>query len=496
MTSRPLAGIVRVSHMGDRKAGAPNVHADRDQVKEVSAEAKRMGMAVQFLPPELDVSGGLPLKDRPSLREAVEGVERGRYDGIIVAYLSRLGRNVREQLNVWDRVEAAGGRIIVVRERIDTSTPSGRYIRTILAANDERELEEYTERFARLREWATAAGIWQCPQTPRGYRKDAATRKLVPDERAEETRQAFLRRAAGGTFSRLANDLGMTPSGVRKLFGNRVYLGELRVGEHVNANAHEPLVTQEEWLAAQRHGTARPPRSDATVALLASLVRCASCGHVMSRSAGGRLGQPFYACHKQHSAGVCARPAGITLAPLEQRVEQIALAELGKLKATAASSDREISVTRRALTEAELELAAYLEGVSAAGLAPGQYAEGARRRREAVEDARERLEELLTQRPALADGEPVKAWKRMDSAQRNRLLRSLVECVIVVPVGRGRRVPLGDRVRIIKHGAGLVQTYQGGGVVMPIRGLALPDPDDPVVLGMHFGEDLLERASG
>src|SRR4051794_27253659 len=153
MEPRPFAGVVRVSHMGERKSGSPNVHADRDQVEAVTAEAKRMGVALRLLPAELDVSGGLPLRDRPALREAVEGVESGRYGGIIVAYLSRLGRNVREQLQVWDRVEAVGGTIIVIRERIDTSTPSGRYVRTILAANDERELEEYTERFERLGGW-------------------------------------------------------------------------------------------------------------------------------------------------------------------------------------------------------------------------------------------------------------------------------------------------------------------------------------------------------
>src|SRR3954454_19059360 len=232
MLGSPFAGLVRVSHMGDRRAGASNVHADRDQVMEVTAEAKRMGVSLRILPAELDVSGGRPLKDRPSLREAVEGIERGEYSGLIVAYLSRLGRNVREQLQVWDRVEAAGARIVVVRERIDTSTPSGRYVRTILAANDERELEEYAERFERLRDWATAAGIWQRRQTPRGYRKDATTRRLVFDSRAEETRRAFLRRGAEATISSLARDLSMTPSGVRALLRNRVYLGELRVGGH------------------------------------------------------------------------------------------------------------------------------------------------------------------------------------------------------------------------------------------------------------------------
>lgn len=494
MEASPFAGIVRVSHMGDRRAGAPNVHADRDQIQEVTAEAKRLGVRVRMLPPELDVSGGLPLKHRPSLLKAVEGVEGGKYAGIIVAYLSRLGRNVREQLQVWDRVEAAGGRIVVVRERIDTSTPSGRYIRTILAANDERELEEYTERFERLREWATAAGIWQRRQTPRGYSKDPATRKLVPNDCAEQTREAFLRSAAGDEISHLAHDLCMTPAGVRALLRNRVYLGELRVGKHVNRNAHEPLVTEEEWLAAQRRRTPRPPRSKQPVALLAGLVRCASCAHLMSRSARGR-NQRVYACPTLHSAGRCARPAAITLAALDHYVERIAIVELANLQAIATKNDRDITAARRALTSAEGELAAYLEEVSASGLAPGQYAEGARKRRSAVDDAQERFTELLARPLTLADGNPIKAWKQMDDGQRNRLLRGLVECVVVAPAGRGKRVPLGDRVRVIKYGTGLVRPYRGGGVAMPVDSLVLPEPDDPIVLGVHLPEDMLEYAS-
>jgi hypothetical protein len=72
----------------------------------------------------------------------------------------------------------------------------------------------------------------------------------------------------------------------------------------------------------------------------------------------------------------------------------------------------------------------------------------------------------------------------MDSRQRSRLPRSLIECVIVAPVGRGKRVPLMDRARVIKYGTGLVEPYRGGGTAMPIRSIALPDADDPVVLGM------------
>jgi DNA invertase Pin-like site-specific DNA recombinase len=468
--------------MGDRKAGAPNVHADREQVEDVTAEAKRMRVPLRMLPPELDVSGGVPLDDRPSLREAVEGVEQDRYSGIIVSYLSRLGRSVREQLAVWDRVEQAGGRIVVVRERIDTSTPSGRYVRTILLANAERELEEYAERFENLREWATAAGIWQRRQTPRGYARDPDTRRLVPDERAEEVRRAFARRGSGESILAIAHDLRMSPAGVRRLLRNRVYLGELHVGRHANRSAHPALVSEDTWLAAQRTRTARPPRSAEPVALLAGLVRCASCGHLMTRSRSG--GTRMYGCPHHHSAGDCPGPASITLSILDEHVTAIARVELARLNTRAAGDGRPLRSARQALREAELELAAYLEGVAAAGLSAGQYAEGARKRGQAVEQARERLATLLERERTKIDGDPVNAWEEMSQAQRNRLLRSLIEAVIVVPVGRGRRVPASERARVVAHGTGLLEQYRGGGVPLPIRALAFPDRDDPVVLGV------------
>jgi hypothetical protein len=140
----------------------------------------------------------------------------------------------------------------------------------------------------------------------------------------------------------------MTSSGVRALLRNRVYLGELSVGKHVNPSAHEALVTEEEWLAAQRHRFARATRSGRSPALLAGLVRCASCGHLMSRGGGGR-GHTVYACHRAHSAGECPRPAAVTATTLERCVEEIALAELAKLKATASRRERDLEAARRAL---------------------------------------------------------------------------------------------------------------------------------------------------
>ena len=187
------------------------MHTDRDQVEAIEG-ATPPGDDLKMLPPELDVSGGLPLDQRPSLSLAVEGVENGTYIGIIVAYQSRLFRNVEEEEAVWRRVEAAGGEVLLALEGIDTSTVAGRMTRRIKAAINTAEREEHAERFERLRERATAAGVWQRRQTPTGYSKDPDTRRLVPDDRVDDVHGAFEAAIAGKDMTEIARGLGMTPS--------------------------------------------------------------------------------------------------------------------------------------------------------------------------------------------------------------------------------------------------------------------------------------------
>ena len=479
--------------MGSRKAGADNVHADRDQLDAIRRHATAHGATVDILPPEFDVSGGLPLERRPSLLAAIEGVEQGQYDAIVVAYLSRLGRNVREQLKAWDRVEAAGGKIIVVQEGIDTSTPTGRLQRTIMLGIAEHEREQHAERFENLREWATAAGVWQRRQTPLGYSKDPQTRKLVPDDNADKVRQAFANRIVGQPLSAIARDLNMTPSGTRALLNNRVYLGELRSGRkipHVNPTAHPPLIDPHTWHQAQTVRVTRPVRVWEHPALLAGLARCAGCGHAMSRSRGAVV---VYACAVNHSDGKCPAPAAITALLLDDHIEQIAIARLANLRTTAPRDDKSLRDATAAVKAAETELAAFLKGVQAAGLTAGQFADAARERREALDDAHRVLSGLLADRgPEAMSADPVALWHTLNGTERNHLLGRLLEAVLVARAGgRGRIIPIENRVRAIRYGAGLIDTKRFRGAARPLVTTPLPDLDDPRVLGITPTQDEL-----
>ena len=486
----PWAGYIRVSHVGGREG--ESFRSPREQAERIQAWARSRGEKVVLLEAELDESGGRA--DRPIITRAVEDIERGLYCGLVVAYLSRASRSVKQLLEMWERIEVAGGQVVAVAESIDTSTPTGRLTRTVLAAIAEHELDLHRDRFEELRRVATAQGIWQRRQTPLGYVRDPRTRKLVPDPNAPKVRKAFRERAQGVPLTEIASQLGRTSSGVRAALRNRAYLGELRVGVHVNPAAHPAIVAEDEWLAAQSATAARPTRSANGLALLAGLARCASCGHVMSP--GSSRSYRAYRCHRQHSAGHCPGPAAITRKTVERHVERIALTELAKLKATATDSDSRLDNVRSGLRAAERELAAYLEGVSAAGLSPEQYAKGARIRRDEIDRLRDLLVDQLARRRTPIDGDPLRLWETLDPRRRNQLLRGLIECVLVVPVGRGKRVPVDDRVRVIAHGSGLAEPYRGGGVARPIARIPLPDRDDPTVLGMDLAQDAFEGAGG
>lgn len=482
------AGIVRVSHMGDRIAGADNVHADREQVQAVERYARAHGATVEFLPPELSVSGGKPINERPSLRAAIEGVEAGRYHGIVVAYLSRLTRS-RSGLEIWERVEAAGGSVHCAAENLDTSTANGRFIRDVHLANAVREREEHVDRFELRAEVATLAGIWQRRQVPTGYRKDPQTRHLVPSDDAPRVRQAFLDRASGRPLVDIAADLGLSPNGARHLLRNRVYLGELRVRSYVNPAAHPALVTIDEFEAAQHARRVRGPRSDQAPALLAGLVRCAGCGHVMSRSSGGgnRL---VYACSPHKSAGRCPEPASITMRRLDEHLGRFAVLKLAEHAARLTPATDRLTDARARLAAARRDLAVFLEVTGSAGLDADTLAAGVRQRQAVVRDAEQEVAALTVDERLPVVDDPQALWDSMDVTERAQLLRGLTEAVVVRRVGRGNLTLVSDRVRVIRHGAGLFAVKAGSERALPLRSV-WPDSDDDVIARMPGAQDAL-----
>jgi DNA invertase Pin-like site-specific DNA recombinase len=71
---------------------------------------------------------------RPHLREALDRVCARESDGIVVITLAHLGDSPEEALALVERVVAAGGKFVSVRDGIDLSTASGRQLFGVLIA--------------------------------------------------------------------------------------------------------------------------------------------------------------------------------------------------------------------------------------------------------------------------------------------------------------------------------------------------------------------------
>jgi DNA invertase Pin-like site-specific DNA recombinase len=104
--------VVRVSEQGDRED--ENFHSPKAQLARAKLWSEDQGNRVVGAFEEIDVSGKLPLAERPGLLRAIEMAEAGEADHIVAAYFDRLVRSLKVQLEVIERVERAGGEIYAI----------------------------------------------------------------------------------------------------------------------------------------------------------------------------------------------------------------------------------------------------------------------------------------------------------------------------------------------------------------------------------------------
>ena len=113
-----------------------------------------------------------------------------------------------------------------------------------------------------------------------------------------------------------------------------------------------------------------------------------------------------------------------------------------------------------------------------------QHRRGSRVRSERVEDLRAKLAAALARQPADPDfASGAEALDELDVEERNMALRGLLACVVVKAAGRGRRVAIADRVRVLRHDARIALPQRRGGIASDIVTLDWPGDDDEAVLG-------------
>ena len=141
-----------------------------------SIDQQHDAIAVAGITPDrvfTDTASGRAGSDRPGWTECMGWLRQG--DHLVVVAVDRLGRSVREVATALHELTTRGVYVQSLREGVDTSTPTGRAVTSIMATIAELELELGKERRAASREARITRGL---PAT-KPMKLDAAQQKRL-----------------------------------------------------------------------------------------------------------------------------------------------------------------------------------------------------------------------------------------------------------------------------------------------------------------------------
>ena len=138
--------------------------------------------------------------DRPKLQELLDYAREG--DTIYIHDFSRLARSTKDLLDIVEQLKAKGVALVSLKESIDTSTPTGKLMLTMIAAINEFERTNLLERQAEGIAIAKAKGVYK-------------GRKAVTVGNFSEYYAAYMRREK--SKSQLARELGISRPTLDKL---------------------------------------------------------------------------------------------------------------------------------------------------------------------------------------------------------------------------------------------------------------------------------------
>jgi site-specific DNA recombinase len=354
--------------------------------------------------------------------------------------------------------------LVSVTEDIDTSTPSGRFLRTILLAVAEFESERLGEESRNVHARRRAAGIVQVTVPMLGYIIEKGRIVGVNERDAEAVRQAFSLRAGGAGLRKIALMLdergvrpvrangsgrGFTDTSLRRILSNPHYAGLLVDGDELREAAHEPIVDREMWerVQARRKVATAHQRK----ALLAGFAVCGSCGEKMWRGHGSKPGQYAYRCSARWRGITCPRPTTVRADFLDPYIEELFLGRFdpermpnrGRLPRTAgAAHERKVAKLRRKVAEFDAALtriadAHFVRQAMSAAEYDRQVVRYERERDGAVAEAN-RLAAAVKIAPQF-DVTVLELFPSMPLDVRRDALRLALERVVVHPANGGKR---------------------------------------------------------
>lgn len=138
---------------------------------------------------------GKNISGRPALTETLKKLDKGEAEALFVTRIDRLARSTKDFLNIIDRANSNGWRLVMLDLNLDTSSYQGRFVVTIMSALAEMERGIIAERQKDVHKDRRARGIkWGVDMGPMNKTPDDIRQRVG----AERNTGASYRKIADG----------------------------------------------------------------------------------------------------------------------------------------------------------------------------------------------------------------------------------------------------------------------------------------------------------
>ena len=456
MTSTNYAVYCRIS--SDRDNHRLGVERQKAECLEYAQE-HGLTVAGVYVDNSISAAGGAV---RPDYQRLLSDIEAGQISGILVWSLDRLYRRVSELEDLVALVEKTGVHIYAVKAgKFDLSSPTGLMIARIAASVANYETDHTAERIAASHRSRASQGRYRGGAVPFGYRRGDETGTLVIDE--NETRH--VRDAAKaildgkGLFAITAewNALGLTTArgnkwdstALRRLLLSPTIAGLVtHRGEIIGPASWPAILPRHEWERLVRELKAPERKTNfqgnARKHMGSGVYECSLCGSLMARQSPSKKVPESYRCKGCRRLSVPKEPVDEYVSALiKARIRSDILAEVEFFEEKDAPPVEDLIERRQELINRQDALAEMFATGAITGTA---LMAGSRKLDQEITALDDEISTGPTNpRPALEMVE--ESWEKSTPDQKAGVIKALMR-VIVLPVGRGRRARIDERVRI------------------------------------------------
>ena len=346
--AKKVAIYCRVSTTEQAEEG----YSINEQKKLLTYECEKNGNTVYKIYSDEGISGK-NITARPALKELLNDANEGKFDSVMVWKINRIGRNLKDVLDMVDLFDRNNITFKSATEPFDTTTPGGRMHFQMVALIGEFERGTIAQNvkmgmMARARE-----GRWNGnvvigydlklkEHTTNKKRKD--TELVVNEKEAEIVRTIFTMYSQGNGYKAIANYLNkfgyktkkgnpFSLTAIKDILNNPVYIGKIRYNlrpnwsekrrKGTNSNPlivdgkHEAIIEQELWDKVQsmlQTSKGKPSRIYDGEFPLTGILKCPQCGAGMvimrtsrTRKDGTKRRLEYYCCGnwKNKGTAVC-----------------------------------------------------------------------------------------------------------------------------------------------------------------------------------------------